>query len=164
MQDELSGAVQNMNSNQRINNLFNPHSVKVKSHVGFINLLLKFLQWNDTIHILKNQVFSVRNLCCQIVIRPQVLLTFWITKSYAGYIGDNRCKINCFQNSYVTCNFLRYIQHYSSESIPSKYVWFFIWMRWKAICTLWTSLKPPLPSRWRRRYLSDNIGLSLNLE
>ena len=44
MQDELSGAVQNMNSNQRINNLFNPHSVKVKSHVGFINLLLKFLQ------------------------------------------------------------------------------------------------------------------------
>jgi len=30
--------------------------------------------------------------------------------------------------------------------------------------TLYTSLKPPLPSRWSNKYLSFNVGWSLNLK
>ena len=34
----------------------------------------------------------------------------------------------------------------------------------KMYITLYTSLKPPLPSRWSNKYLSFNVGWSLNLK
>lgn len=34
----------------------------------------------------------------------------------------------------------------------------------KNYITLYTSLKPPLPSRWSNKYLSFNVGWSLNLK
>lgn len=36
--------------------------------------------------------------------------------------------------------------------------------RKKMYITLYTSLKPPLPSRWSNKYLSFNVGWSLNLK
>lgn len=56
-------------------------------------------------------------------------------------------------NKHVLLNhILLYLCYVSVNNRKKKYI------------TLYTSLKPPLPSRWSNKYLSFNVGWSLNLK